>query len=516
MRFTSPLEMAHAKPPRRTLWRLWGLALGVATLIHLLTLDISPIFWQDEVQQVDFGRLTLEPDSEWSTKWSPQTGRPVRVWSYMGPVVHEVFYRVGGQSPRAVRLAALLGALFAATAMLGWLLARGTSAWPAWMLSLAFFLDPLFVKSYKGGRVDGWAIGGALTSCWMLRRATARPAHAPAYAALAGALAALAALAWQSAVFLFPLLLLELFRLARRRSASESGWRSGLPLVAAFFGGGLAVTAVSALPLLPYAGALVEDTRVFLASSAATGASLTAKLRKLLRIGSVISTLNLSVLVLFTAALAALVRREAGMLLATLFGYALIVSTLIYSARVLYLIPFLFALTAGLFDGSARGSRSPFLRRAGIGAVALLLLWTSGLSLIARPGMALKERAERDPTGLFRLAREAIGEGPHEVYLGRTFEWYYAGRPLGWKIYAPNWEPTPPGSPALERRLALFRKVDFVVFRTRDLSENAQDAFLDFGLHYLGTYCTNAPAFSCERGGVPSDYGPYVLYARHP
>ncbi|WP_456425064.1 hypothetical protein [Rhodocaloribacter sp.] len=500
-------------PPSR---RMWGLALAAAMLVHLLTLDISPIFWQDEVQQVDFGRLTLEPASESSTKWSLRTGRPVRVWSYGGPLVHELFYRAAGKTPRAVRLAALLGAMLAATAMLGWLLARGTSPWPAGVVSMAFFLDPLFVKSYKGGRVDGWAFAAALGACWMLRRAGAAPERARTRAALAGALAAAAAMTWQSAVFLYPLILLELIHLLRRSPGTERGRRRTLALSASFFAGGLAVAAALALPLLPQWSTLVEDTRVFLSSSAATGAPAVARLRKLLRFGSMAGALNLSTVVLVTAFLAALIRREAGLLLATLAGYALIASTLIYSARVLYLIPYLFALTAGLFLAPPHRTVPEMPRWASAVLLIVLLVWTAGLSLVARPTVALKEHRQRDPQGLFQLAAEKIGEGPHEVYLGRTFEFYYAGRPLGWKIYAPNWEPAPQGSTAQQHLLALLRRVDFAVYRKRDLPEDANEGFLELGLQYVGTFCPNAPGFACKANAPPSAYGPYVLFARNP
>lgn len=516
MPFLAPVIPGSPPPSRRMLRRTWAAALAAAALVHVLTLDISPIYWQDEVQQVDFGRLTLEPESEWSTKWSPQTGRPVRAWSYAGPLAHELLYRAAGETPRAVRLAALFGAMLAATTMLGWLLARGTSPWPAGALSLAFFLDPLFVKSYKGGRVDGWAIAAALASCWMLRRARAAPAQARRYAALAGALAAAAAMTWQSAVFLYPLILLELVHLLREGPGTKHGRRRALTLSAAFLAGSVAVAVALAIPLLPHASRLVEDTRIFLSSSAATGAPVTARLRKLLRFGAVAGTLNLSIVVLITAFLAALIRREAGLLLATLAGYALIASTLIYSARVLYLIPYLFALTAGLFLVPPRRASPVWPRWASVGLLSVLLLWTVGLSLVARPAVALKERRERDPEGLFRFAAEKIGAGPHEVYLGRTFEFYYPGRPLGWKIYAPNWEPVAQGSLARKNRRALFRRVRFAIYRERDLSGDANEGFRELGLQYLGTFCPNAPDFSCEADAPPSAYGPYVLYGRWP
>lgn len=82
------------KPTSQQFALLGFAAFLIATTIHVSTITISPTVWSDEVQQVDFGRLIYEPDSEWSVKWSPVISSPVKAWSYIGPVIHESAFRI--------------------------------------------------------------------------------------------------------------------------------------------------------------------------------------------------------------------------------------------------------------------------------------------------------------------------------------------------------------------------------------------------------------------------------------
>ncbi|GIV59000.1 MAG: hypothetical protein KatS3mg043_0089 [Rhodothermaceae bacterium] len=497
-------------------WRLWTGLLALVLAVHLLTLTTSPPLWQDEVQQVDFGRLVLEPESAWSAKWSPTTGRPIRVWSYVAPLVHEAGYRLAGGSPAGSRLAALLGAFLAASALLAWLLARRLPAAAALMTALAFLLDPLMVKSYKGGRVDGWAMAAALAACLLLRRADeAPPYRSQARLALAGALTALAPLLWQSAVILYPLILLELIPLLhgalRREGPAGVARRLG-----AFAGGGLLAALVALLPLLPTAAMLIEDARLFLASSAGTGAPLQGLLRRLLRVDDVAGVLLPSAPLVLAGLAGLLVRRAGGMALALLGGYVLVSLTLIYSGRVLYLLPYL-APAAALLIAPAFESPAATTTRRGLRLAALGLTgWAVAVSLVARPLLTFRQADARDPAGLYRMSREVIGEGPHRVYLDRTFPLYFPGRPLGWHLYAPNWEIVG-NNPAARRHLTeLFDRIDFAVFEHDRLGKTADSSLRAIGLTSLGTFCPHAAGYACPEGAPPPPlaYGPYTIYAR--
>ncbi|RMF56520.1 MAG: hypothetical protein D6746_12395 [Bacteroidetes bacterium] len=497
-------------------WRLWAGLLALVLAVHLLTLTTSPPFWQDEVQQVDFGRLVLEPESAWSAKWSPTTGRPIRVWSYVGPLLHEAGYRLAGGSPAGSRLAALLGAFLAATALLAWLRARRLPAAAALVTALAFLLDPLMVKSYKGGRVDGWAMAAALAACLVLRRAEDAPApRSQVRLALAGALAALAPLLWQSGVILYPLILLELIPLLhgtlRREGLAGVARRLG-----AFAGGGLLTALVVLLPLLPSAATLIEDTRLFLASSAGTGAPLRGLLRRLLRVDDVAGVLLMSSPLVLAGLAGLLIRRAGGMTLALLGGYVLIALTLIYSGRVLYLLPYLAPaaalLIAPAFAGPAATTALRSLRLVALGLAG----WAIAVSLVARPLLTLRQADARDPAGLYRMSREVVGEGPHRVYLDRTFPLYFPGRPLGWHLHALNWEVIGPNPDARRHLTDLFARIDVAVFERDRIDARADSSLRASGLERLGTFCPHAADYACPDGTAPppAAYGPYTIYVR--
>jgi hypothetical protein len=151
-------------------WRFWGkwlLAALAVLLIFSLTIEVAPFLHKDEFMIIDIGRIILNPDTDWSITWLVKRGEPVFLWFYVGPVVQELaFQSIGQYGPRII---ALIGALAAATTMIGWLLARGTSRNAALLLGLIFLIDPIFVQAFTLGRVDGWTIALAISACWILR-----------------------------------------------------------------------------------------------------------------------------------------------------------------------------------------------------------------------------------------------------------------------------------------------------------------------------------------------------------
>ncbi|MFZ2097168.1 MAG: hypothetical protein WAV05_11080, partial [Anaerolineales bacterium] len=188
-------------------WIKWSLAITVIALIHSFTLTISPTVWPDEVDIIDYGRVALQPNTEWSINWQEED-RPRLMLSYLGPILQEWAFQFSGESLVGPRAISLIGALAAATIAVGWLRSRGTSAFKAGLLGLIFLLDPLFTQSYRGARVDGWAMALGLGACWVLSRTSWRIQNGRTYhgmVLLAGALDLLAFFVWPSAVMLFPL-----------------------------------------------------------------------------------------------------------------------------------------------------------------------------------------------------------------------------------------------------------------------------------------------------------------------
>ncbi|HEX9150603.1 MAG TPA: hypothetical protein VF842_00880 [Flavobacterium sp.] len=101
--------------------------------------------------------------------WMVGNEKPLFLWTYIGPLIAETSFHLGGSSGIGPRIASLLGGLLASIFMMGWLMARRISPFMATCLSLAFLLDPLFNLSQRMGRSDSWVIALCLASCWVLR-----------------------------------------------------------------------------------------------------------------------------------------------------------------------------------------------------------------------------------------------------------------------------------------------------------------------------------------------------------
>ena len=65
-------------------WRWWSLFLALVLAIFLPSLGSAPLVWQDEVQIVDFGRVVLDPGTDWAVTWSTSDQKAVPPISYLG------------------------------------------------------------------------------------------------------------------------------------------------------------------------------------------------------------------------------------------------------------------------------------------------------------------------------------------------------------------------------------------------------------------------------------------------
>src|SRR4051812_23086235 len=116
-------------------WWAWIIILAVTFLIQVSTIDVMPSLQKDEIQIADYGRLTLDPSSDWSVNWLVAEGKPILLWSYLGPLLSETSYQLFGNSGLGPRIVALLGGLLAATMALGWLMARRVPLYAAFGLA---------------------------------------------------------------------------------------------------------------------------------------------------------------------------------------------------------------------------------------------------------------------------------------------------------------------------------------------------------------------------------------------
>lgn len=565
--------MVSCKPKR--LWLAWSAAAALVMTAHLMTVTLSPVAWQDEVQILDWGRGFMpEADQGAAMSWLYE-GRTYRMICYLGCVIQETAYQLAGGEMFGPRASSILGAVLASAALLGWLMARGTVPWIALACSLLLLCDPSFTLGYRGARVDSWAIAFMLLACWagvkgrqeaggagleaedgrrgtagkrqetgdaaMARGArreargegdfdkgnfdilkdslavTSDSRQASAWRALgwfvlAGICTGIAGVIWVSAILLLPLLVHELggreARGARQeargegREARGARLQAGVSFLGAVVVGVVALVSVGLL-FLPVWSLLPEMWGDFSARGGGQVSRLLdgAALQKLLR-----SLLGNPLLVPL-ALVGLLLVRQWGLLLAFLLAAAITLYTGPYVHRAVYLLPYILVGVASA--GTALWSRDGAARwmRPALGIVFLLMLaWSAALSVAGRNFVAWKERAERYPALVEEWASSTVGLGPAKVYLW-TWDWYYAGRQLGWSLYKSfAWE-----NMQDERFTDLLSRMDWLVVAENDphRPDDAELANLGFRKKEVVGGAPSEAGRKSRRG-----YGTYLVYRK--
>lgn len=447
----------------KVVWLSWLVVAGFVMTAHLTTVKLSPVIWQDEVQILDWGRSYMPGgDQSYAMSWVYE-GRTYRMICYLGCVLQECAYRLAGGEMLGPRVSSILGAVLASFALLGWLLARGTVPWIALACSLLLLCDPSFTLGYRGARVDGWSIAFMLLALWVVRgkgglgdrrsemgdggraKDTAdgrlqlgdgqvREGDLPTsnfnllLYALAGVCVALAGAFWVSAILLLPLLVYEVF--AMRRSY-ESCSSSFLRRVCALAWIGMFALICLGLLFLPVSRFFPE----MLHDLAGRGGGSASNLLSWSALQKVAWPLAANPLVLLLAIVAFIASRRWALGLVFLLAAAATLYTGAYVHRAIYLLPYLLVgLASAGTDIWTSPTRLRWARSAAGGALLLMIAWSALISVGARNVVAWKGKKERDPMILEKVASEAIGIGAQKVYVD-PWEFYYAGRKLGWRQY---------------------------------------------------------------------------------
>jgi len=471
--------------------------------VHLMTIRISPPIWQDEVQIVDLGRQTLQPaspDKPWSLSWIA-AGRPIAFINYLGPAMQEMAYHITAPSPSGPRVSTIAGALLAAALAYGWLRARGFSWWPAWVWSVVLLLDPQFVASYRGARVDSWVFAVMFGACLAARRGAERAdASSPAawrYFAGAGVLAGVGFFVWPSAFYLYPLLLADLVE-----GAISTGRRAVARRALLVATGGLVGVLLCLLPMLGQITTVWHD--VFVSKDAYLNQGSLPR-RILSGLAGLPLAFKLSPILPLLTLGAVFFRRNLPVTIAAAATLAVMLPTQVYAGRVVYLLPYMMILVAQGAEEMEKRSRRSW-RRLRVGAVALVLLWASGLSLLARPANAWASRRARQPELIWAAADHDIGSGARKIYLG-AWEFYYAGRAAGWEMFVPYG----PFTPAESARF--YESLDEAIVHATDPAAVTDPLVAAGFVKSREIRVGEATAFdTASLRGV--GYGTYILYSR--
>ncbi|MEX6689930.1 hypothetical protein QTN47_20650 [Danxiaibacter flavus] len=423
---------------RSQLWKQWAIAATIVVLIYAVTIPFAPYLHPDELLTLDMGRTILNPHKSWSIGWLLDQGQPVLLFTYVGPVLQEFSYWVMGQF--GPRISALSGAILAATVMMAWLKNKRIPDNAALLLSLAFLLDPLFVQAYTIGRVDGWAMACSLSACLIISNATNQPAKC-AFAKykllFAGALTCLSVFVWASAAFLIPLVILELVSFIRSYSKCAEQNNRGKSVLF-FVAGGCLMLALLLAPILGWLTREFTDVLSSIVINLKSGQdankpSFASKtLTSLARLFGILKFTPVIVM----AALAGIVyRKSIGLIISMAFAVFLMIETFVYIQRVQYLLPYLIACTALLYqEDESRRSIAPGSKFKSASLI-IILIWCTGLSVAARTVLAFNGSETRNRHIISLAAQTFLNRGNYRVFA--PYEFYYTGTSLRWRMYSP-------------------------------------------------------------------------------
>ncbi len=460
----------------------------VTVALHSTTLLLSPVYWLDEAQILDWGRsLVFEPHTTWSVSWLPE-GRPAVNYGFLGPALQEGVFRLAGLQPWAPRLSAILGGVAAATMLLAWLWARGLGARASVIGGAALLFEPAFVQACRGGRVDGWAIALALGAAWALRIARGPRGHGTAFAILAGVLAAAAPFVWPTALIVLLAAGLELVQLGH---IGPRGRPERVPIVAAFVAAGATTAAILVAGYIALHGNPLAYVSDALAMQFTTGAGVAQTWGEVMN--AVIETVVRSPGLWMLAILAALVPAARPLAVVAALALVVLAPTHLYVFRLLYVLPLIAAAVASAYDGRQHLVDQGRHRLASTlgGLLLVSIAWNAFTALGARQVVAWSERLDRDPAQVYEIARR-IGPGSHAVLLGAG-QFYYPGRQLGWRMFRPFH--------STDLGIALLARMDFVITEI-ELDRSVMEAA---GLVAINDISPPAPS---------SRYGAFRLYRR--
>jgi hypothetical protein len=190
-----------------------------------------------------------------------------------------------------------------------------------------------------------------------------------------------------------------------------------------------------------------------------------------------------------------------------------------YTHRVLYLLPYLILGLSGAFEFvTRRASQHPTQGKAGLLMVFLFITWSSSVTLGARTWNSWRQREARSPDRIMEVAHATVGAQAAAVYTP-CYEFYYAGRRLGWKLfhlfdYGGGPERDSPAFPEV------LRKVQYVIVP----SAEADDAHLNPALRTAGFVLSQRIRASTAAGSRPSTsdktrisatgFGEYAFFVR--
>ena len=516
----------------RRFWLNWTLILGIVFTIYLITMINAPIFHSDLFMNIDLGRIVLNPNTDWAITWLTKLDKPVFLFNYLGIVSQEYIFQITGLFGPIVFT--IIGALIAATIMVKWLLIRNTPNHVAFILSFVFLLDPIFVQSYTVGRLDSWTIALCLSVCLLLRDSIrylqVNKSLRRSRLVLAGGITAVSFFTWPSAIFLLPLILWELFYLSLEYKQICRGRKVPfLPII--IFGLGCLITVILLLiPVYELIYFQLNDILNILLINLQFGDINSEEAFYMGYFSSFIElfrALKYSPFIFLLAIVGFIKQKNSGIWIAFLISLSLMIFSVVYIHRVLYLLPYFIIGTSYLFrfkkDSTInrKDVLSPPIQTL---ALIILIIWSSGLSIGAYTILSIEKMSDHETGRLYKAAETMGVSENHRVLIPNEF--YFIGRSMGWKMYMPY---TPIGVEkfSFKEMEPLLPHLDYAIINESKVTEEFSKQLAEEGMSNCGDF------YIYENRRLPFDgkttnitrlrnlyklfkqpYSPYTLFAR--
>lgn len=484
--------------------KIWQFTALMASIFfaHVLTLSVSPLPWQDEVQIIEIGRNgVLNSRPGWSMI-VPDSGYCSWIPFYLGGLIQELAFRIT-QSQIGPRILSLLGFMIASFLLSKILIRKGVKPTYAYLVALIFVVDPLLTQNVRGARVDIWTIVCTFLSVYILTRygdEIKNRGKAAVILFLLGSISMLQLFIWASSILLLPLIAVELLHVFQN---SKFGIKTILRCLAWGGLGALSTMIVILLPLMTH----WQEVVVFITS--VSGKHLSDGIAK-----NVYAFTRCLIRNPFTGALFLLsviaVKKSRKYLLAFLLCVIFVLLTRCYNHRFIYLYPYIILSVGLAFVDEKRGRGSGFKK------VLKFLVFSSfvfgiGYSVLARNILATAIRSACNSKALENTLSREIG-GAGVVIYADTFQTYYAGRRLGWaqnRMEGNIWNTNENAQDVLTA-CESFLTENTLTFEKEEI---LREMGFIFKKHIIIPHNTDERLVAFLRQhGRPVGYGPYFLY----
>lgn len=492
---------------RPSFWAVaFFIVLVVGTALHLSTLTFSPVAWLDEVQIIEIAQGGVgEKTSGWSMCFPARPEYQGRAWAvyYLGGALNELAYQsFGVWGPRS---ASLLGLVLSAILLFWYVHRRSRDGMFAFAISNCFFSLPCVTQSVRGARVDIWPVFCLFLGLHILLGAKSRRKCGWAVSYFcAGFLSVTGCFFWAVGAFLLPIYVWGFFCEFPKPFRQIREWLT--PAALAIMGALIGVV----IWLIPFYGdlGLTFEMAQWISSfnsNSPTCHNICSAWR-----GFVGFSTSFPFLCLIGFIVILFVRGQwwlkIGLIVMTVV--CVVVAARIYVFRFVYFSTF--AVLGALMVSVWKNERRMLYRTIRL-ALVILSLAACCISVVLRNGVEFLARKGRSYSILRETLLETVGRNVN-VYT-TSYEVYYAGRELGWKMF------TSPIGGGADPLLIGWEKIDCVLCPF-DASESAIDFYVSKGFSVREVVSVPPPAYSewerwiLNRAHKKVESGPYIVLKR--